>query len=904
MYKALSYTWAVDTSHRKQVTRGLLYLPLLPPLVLLHFLARKFASKSAGISDKWARWIEKLGGGIPEHQKTANHEHNIHAVAAREPETENIPDIAEEVLLPIENSHEGPPVHSQISREYVLFHGGNDNRKNSMTDLSKGENQGVTEKAQVMQPEWTHQDTKLDNVSSQPPAIPMKMQDSGEASHMPPDDTSSVFEPDDTESRGPRARWLLLNKSSDRVILCNGKQLRIGMNLYSALRETPSREGQLWWIDAICIDQTNMSERGQQVDMMAQIYGNAQEVIVWLGRSSTFTNKAASFLASLPSYTLGNHYLPDADHKEVLSQSSHRETMLKDPSDTIRRYRTKWLALLLILHRRWFNRVWVLQEAMLAKEISFHLGKYVISEDILINGLQWFEHLVSRQKMSPFPWLSNPLVHSMIRPLQNSLYTLQMRTRFREGERWQLEDYLHAARGREATNPRDLAFARFSLVNLGEKENVSPNLLKEDYTKSTAQVFRECAEWLLQRRSGLRVLSLVGDTREPTESQWRQQLKIPSWVPNLARPLRPVPLWSLGGDTFSAFQQNRKRGTYTLDGSILNLQSIRWDIIEVVGESSTEVALDPMGLIRILSSLGPQYTPTGEATMTALWRTYLANLYKGKHPAPPFLSSSFLRWAIFVLFPSVGDTSLEGSKGLSDIQLKTRDIFELHHSGEFNFKQAIEDISFDEPPTASKDLPYSQARAPTSDEASGNRDTQQVYESPRWEELEGINSTALPASDFTGGLSQGISVAFRDAFDSKLGLVLEILEPFGTSWEANYSGKRIFLTAKGYLGTGPASTHEGDTVMLIDGSYVPYIFRDAENADTHSIHSRRREGVPSDTVEAKVQSLGNGTKTDAESENHGNETQWRLVGEAYVHGIMHGEALLDETQSVTTIHVI
>ena len=37
------------------------------------------------------------------------------------------------------------------------------------------------------------------------------------------------------------------------------------------------------WIDAICVDQNNIPERGHQVVRMAAIYPQASRVVVWLG---------------------------------------------------------------------------------------------------------------------------------------------------------------------------------------------------------------------------------------------------------------------------------------------------------------------------------------------------------------------------------------------------------------------------------------------------------------------------------------------------------------------------------------------------------------------------------------------------------------------------------------------
>ena len=37
------------------------------------------------------------------------------------------------------------------------------------------------------------------------------------------------------------------------------------------------------WIDQICINQTDLQERSEQVRIMRQIYSKAQLVILWLG---------------------------------------------------------------------------------------------------------------------------------------------------------------------------------------------------------------------------------------------------------------------------------------------------------------------------------------------------------------------------------------------------------------------------------------------------------------------------------------------------------------------------------------------------------------------------------------------------------------------------------------------
>jgi hypothetical protein len=66
-----------------------------------------------------------------------------------------------------------------------------------------------------------------------------------------------------------------------------GGMLRITTNLHAlllAFRGTPeSSQTHTLWIDAICIDQSNIPERNSQVRLMRHIYLSATEVCVWLG---------------------------------------------------------------------------------------------------------------------------------------------------------------------------------------------------------------------------------------------------------------------------------------------------------------------------------------------------------------------------------------------------------------------------------------------------------------------------------------------------------------------------------------------------------------------------------------------------------------------------------------------
>lgn len=80
------------------------------------------------------------------------------------------------------------------------------------------------------------------------------------------------------------------NKDGDaslaRSIIVNGSSLDVTENLHDCLiRLSPGSGGTplLLWVDAVCINQTDVDERNSQVAMMAEVYKRASSLVIWLG---------------------------------------------------------------------------------------------------------------------------------------------------------------------------------------------------------------------------------------------------------------------------------------------------------------------------------------------------------------------------------------------------------------------------------------------------------------------------------------------------------------------------------------------------------------------------------------------------------------------------------------------
>jgi hypothetical protein len=115
-------------------------------------------------------------------------------------------------------------------------------------------------------------------------------------------------------------------------IYVDKNQFQVTVNLHAALSHLRDYSFErVIWVDAICIDQSNLEERKQQVQLMAKIYSNANRVIVWLGREIVEIKGALEDIQ-----LAANNELMGQPKKEIKQQ-----------------------AILNLLQNPWFQRIWV-----------------------------------------------------------------------------------------------------------------------------------------------------------------------------------------------------------------------------------------------------------------------------------------------------------------------------------------------------------------------------------------------------------------------------------------------------------------------------------------------------------------------------------------------------------------
>lgn len=153
--------------------------------------------------------------------------------------------------------------------------------------------------------------------------------------------------------------------SSTGTILKRGGFLAVGPALSVALRHLRwEKKMRTLWIDAICINQDDKTEREEQVRRMGGIYRLAKSVIVWLGPATVDSRLALSTLEHL-----GCQIEITLDGVRVASPDAEYNTWYDERIDLPFSTAT-WKSIYELLDRRWFKRLWILQEIALANRFA------------------------------------------------------------------------------------------------------------------------------------------------------------------------------------------------------------------------------------------------------------------------------------------------------------------------------------------------------------------------------------------------------------------------------------------------------------------------------------------------------------------------------------------------------
>jgi hypothetical protein len=399
-------------------------------------------------------------------------------------------------------------------------------------------------------------------------------------------------------------------------VLCDGRVIAVTRNLKEALwqfREdrkrlvrpkssTMSRSQLLhFWIDAICIDQTNNKEKSFQVGLMAEIYQRARHVFAWLGPADKSSDLAIRCINTIG--TMAEAYgIRDAFkgyHKiwlemgcvpggiqrlvsvdrviqnvdgslftvsgkafqvlfDVVSGCSSQSNLL--PITELKDFFT----------RLWWTRMWVLQEITLSRDTHFICGAQRLSRtrcDAFIHMYAALWGIMATAFQRDQTSLNQYQRGILMRLFHHRPTILLSMPRIHHESRFSLAALLratcvgsinlnrHGPHNLESTKPEDKVFALLGLA--ADRKELERFGVVPNYDISYEQTYATTMAALL-RQGHISLLSMCQASRSPN---------LPSWVPDWSRSVTDM-LQDVRNDHMTLYPEFSSSGHQTHGTSI------------------------------------------------------------------------------------------------------------------------------------------------------------------------------------------------------------------------------------------------------------------------------------------------------------------------------------------------
>lgn len=435
--------------------------------------------------------------------------------------------------------------------------------------------------------------------------------------------------------------------SPSHLISLNNRKYYTTASVVEVLsRVRDERDIRTIWLDAVCIDQTNVLEKNRQVALMGYIYSSSQQTLVWLGPATEDSDMAMDFIPVLRKILESNE-----DAMRITDE------MLYEMASTDRNS-PQWFALSNLLSRAWFQRVWVVQEVALSPIVHVMCG----NRSLLWEEISSMIDALYRQR------LVHLIAHSLGNQLTSGASTLwcmqDIKTQQKLHGKDILADILFKCMGFLATDPKDKIFGILGL--LGDTG------LRPHYENSVEYIYTYAVQWSLLKDESFDLLYLAGITHT------RNIPSLPSWVPDFSIDIAINPFGILppgqkahytagGAPNSPAISDLHFRGAIT-DPPIITLNELNMHPEQapvcLFAQGIIIDTIDAFGSIRVAPFQGqneqkymawsPWFRqaivlasshPVLETRLNAakgLWKTFIAGCaHPNKDPAPPEYESYF-----------------------------------------------------------------------------------------------------------------------------------------------------------------------------------------------------------------------------------------------------------------------
>ncbi|KAK5654510.1 hypothetical protein OQA88_7139 [Cercophora sp. LCS_1] len=434
--------------------------------------------------------------------------------------------------------------------------------------------------------------------------------------------------------------------TSESGLVTYQTKFNVTANLEAALRVLRSTLVRpVLWADALCIDQSDLGERATQVALMAEIYSQAVQTIVWLGEADSTTKMVFDF-ANLLADMQVKEVDPGAKAAGILCSRLHplakgQDQFTDEDVESDEFYQLRW-GIQSLLARPFFRRAWVLQEVGLAikDDIAVHCGPASLKWVALINlfSFEWraaaYQGKVpidlERNRRLSLPWRDTVLAPGLH-------YTLPeiwsyLRQSCSNNKRGNILELVMRKMEIQATDPRDQVFALLGLAK--ECQPAANQQLHQgfipNYFITDVEVYIRFTKAVIEALGNVFIFSAVDTFNALTTREGR---KLPSWVPEYDRQINLRQTFGFLGQGWYRASGNTKTvaewpqdGTMTIKGVHVDWigEDLEWGPFELAVET------DNLNDLRIVPRL--RITEHRGEGIKFLWRVTNARI--SQNPVP------------------------------------------------------------------------------------------------------------------------------------------------------------------------------------------------------------------------------------------------------------------------------
>jgi hypothetical protein len=297
------------------------------------------------------------------------------------------------------------------------------------------------------------------------------------------------------------------SEAKSKEISIDGGHLRVLDSLWPFFEILQTKgtmlDGSWWWIDSICINQEDAAERSSQVKLMNSIYSLAACTTVWLGNASSDSDKAMDFIASVQKF------------RQDFNQSTVQKELQKE------QYEAQWGALEKLLVRRWWERIWTMQEFILSPKIAFWCGLKTVSRAAISIAI-WFFWECSPSELHRRPAFINGWHRRRVHEWYTRSVAIETARRF-EISLVALASYCS---NDGVTDDRDRLFGLCGLTP-------DIKLIRIDYELSVEEIYTDFTKAHIRHHEYLDIICLA-----QLYSSCSVDSPLPSWVPDWRKRLK------------------------------------------------------------------------------------------------------------------------------------------------------------------------------------------------------------------------------------------------------------------------------------------------------------------------------------------------------------------------------